>query len=106
MKHVFPGLAIICATALFIAGSVWPGIVFASLGFLGAAFGAALRYQQELEATKVAKELTEAIAAGGAGKEQVEQLSEAFGTLMSVLMSGFTDPSQGGNNGGTPPSVH
>ena len=100
MKHLFPGLAIICATALFIAGSTWPGIIFASLGFLGAMFGAAIRYQSEQEATKAAKELTEAIAASGAGKEQVEQLGEAFGQLMTALMSGFTDPSQGGNHGG------
>ena len=96
MKHVFPGLAIICATALFIAGSTWPGIVFASLGFLGAAFGAAIRHQQEVESAKIAKELTESIAAGNGGQE----LKQALGDLMSLFINGSTDPNSGGNHGG------
>ena len=100
MKHVFPGLAIICATALFIAGSTWPGVVFASMGFLGAAFGAAIRYQQEVESAKIAKELTEAIAAGGG---EGSELKQVIADLMNMFVSGPADPidpTGGGNHGG------
>jgi len=101
MKNIFPGLSIICGTALLIAGNAVAGIIFASLGFIGAIMGAALRHQAEQESIKAIKELTESVASNATGQEQVEQLGEAFGTLMNLLMSGFSDPTpRGGNRGG------
>ena len=107
MKNIFPGLSIICGTALLIAGNVTSGIIFASLGFLGAIMGAALRHQQEQEALKVMKEFTETLQNSAASTSEVEevkqsltQLAGAFGELWGALVSPDTknDP-WGGYNG-------
>ena len=108
MKSVFPGLSIICGTAMLIAGNTTPGIVFAVLGFLGAIMGAAVRHQQEQEALKTMKEFTEALQNTSASNKEVEDMKQAMSDLGSVigeiwgaLVSPDTkDPWGGGHNGG------
>lgn len=109
MKNVFPGLSIICGTALLIAGNVTAGIVFATLGFLGAVMGAALRHQQEQEAIKVMKEFTEVTKTKEGVDTRLNDLAESvgqFGGAMAELIAAFTagnkdpyDPFGGGGNG-------
>ena len=111
MKNIFPGLALVCGTALLIAGNITAGIVFASLGFLGAIMGAALRHQQEQEALKVMKEFTETIQNASASNNEVEemkqalsQLGGALGEIWGALVSPDTKdpwPNDGGGNNGT-----
>ena len=113
MKNIFPGLSIICGTALLIAGSVTSGIVFASLGFLGAIMGAALRHQQEQEALKVMREFTETLKSTSASNNEVEemkqnltQLAGALGEIWGALVSPDTKDPWGGHNGGGGNGVH
>ena len=110
MKSLFPGLSIVCGTALLIAGNTTAGIVFTVLGFLGAVFGAAIRHQQEQEAFKVMTEFTETLKKSSSSDQEIEevraslvQLAEAFGELWGSLTSADTkDPwPSGGNNGGS-----
>lgn len=107
MRNIFPGLAIICGTALFITGNTWPAIVITSIAVLGAAAGAAITHQRAMEQDKNAKEamekLADAIASNATGNDQVAQLSEAFGSFMNLIMTGIDPSPRGGNNGGHGP---
>jgi hypothetical protein len=109
MKNLFPGLSIICGTALLISGTTVAGVVFASLGFMGAVMGTALKHQQEQEAIKAIKELTEAIAANENVDGRIDDLAASIGEVggaFAQLMAAFTttapkswDPFGGGGDG-------
>lgn len=109
MKSLFPGLSIICGTALLIAGNTTAGIVFASLGFIGAVLSAAIRHQQEQEAMTLMKEFTEALKKNSTSENQIAEMQEAVGQLggaFAELWKALTtvpsnDPwGTGGGNGG------
>jgi hypothetical protein len=109
MKSLFPGLSIICGTALLIAGNTTAGIVFACLGFVGAVLGAAIRHQQEQEALAIMKEFTEALKKNSTSENQIAEMQEAMGQLggaFAELWKALTTvPSDsswgsGGGNGG------
>jgi len=85
MKSIFPGLSIICGTALIIAGNTTAGIVFAVLGFCGALAGAAIRHQQEVEALAVAKEFIEALSKKSTSEDQIAEMQAAMGQLGGAL---------------------
>lgn len=108
MKSLFPGLSIICGTALLIAGNTTAGIVFACLGFVGAVLGTAIRHQQEQEAMAIMKEFTEALKKNSTSENQIAEMQEAMGQLggaFAELWKALTVPSSdtwgsGGGNGG------
>ena len=103
MKSLFPGLAIICGTALLIAGNTTSGIVFAVLGFLGAIAGAAIRQQNEQEAIAVMKEFTEAFKKNSTNDDQIAEMQEAIGQLVPALgqiWSVLTTPNDFDGGGG------
>lgn len=113
MRNIFPGLTIVCGTALLIAGSITAGIVFASLGFLGAVMGAALKHQQEQEAIKVMKEFTETLQNVSASNNEVEemkqaltQLGGALGEIWGALVSPDTKDPWGNDGGGGNGTCH
>lgn len=114
MKSLFPGLAIICGTALLIAGNATAGIVFACLGFIGAVMGAALRHQQEQEAVAIIKEFAEALKNNSTSESQINEMQEAvgqlggaFADLMKALMSASSSDPWGSNGGsGGPPTLN
>ena len=106
MKSLFPGLAIVCGTALLIAGNTTGGIVFTCLGFLGAIMGAAIRHQQEQEAMTVMKELTEALKKNSTSESQIHEVTEAvghLGTALGEFMAAMLAPTHNdwGSDGGS-----
>ena len=111
MKSLFPGLSIICGAALLIAGNTTAGIVFASLGFVGAVLGTAIRHQQEQEAMAVMKEFIEAIKKNSTSETQISEMQEAMGALggafsdlmKAIIATPTNDP--WGTGGGNDP-VH
>ena len=99
MKSIFPGLSIICGTALIIAGNTTAGIVFAVLGFCGALAGAAIRHQQEVEALAVAKEFIEALSKKSTSEDQIAEMQAAMGlrTGPTICTASKTGPTAFGS---------